>query len=104
MLGGWGYTYTEDNMLKTVKKNNGFMAQYFYDGDGKRVKSIENVGGSNVTTIYAYQGFNVLYEKTVENGTITKYQCANFFHREKALIGCESRMYLPDPTGVRVVS
>jgi hypothetical protein len=46
----------------------------------------------------------VLYEKTVENGTITKYQCANFFHREKALIGCESRMYLPDPTGVRVVS
>lgn len=60
-------------MLKTVKKNNAFMAEYFYDGDGKRVKKIENIAGSNITTIYIYQGLTVLYEKTLGNGTVTKY-------------------------------
>ena len=62
----WNYTYNVDNMLKTVVKNGSFAGEYFYDGDGKRVKKVENVDGSNTTTIYIYgRGLNALYEVDV---------------------------------------
>ncbi|MFQ5761826.1 MAG: hypothetical protein ACE5PO_02210 [Candidatus Bathyarchaeia archaeon] len=50
-----------------VKKNGQTIEQY-YDGDGKRIKKIEN----SVTTIYIYRGLAVLYGKVLGDFTATK--------------------------------
>ena len=42
------YDYDAENRL--VKINNGAIGQYFYDGEGRRVKKIDNGG----TTVFAY--------------------------------------------------
>jgi RHS repeat-associated protein len=53
------YFYDHAHRLDTVKKNGVTIGQYWYDGDGKRIKSAEST-----ETIYIYSGLNVLYEKT----------------------------------------
>ncbi|MGC1120082.1 MAG: RHS repeat-associated core domain-containing protein [Candidatus Methanofastidiosia archaeon] len=64
------YTYQFDpaNRLQNVKKNGLTIGEYYYDGDGKRIKSTESA-----ETTYIYAGLNVMYEKTVTGEAIYIY-------------------------------
>lgn len=64
----WLYTYDTKNQLTEVEKNQQIVAQYEYDGDGKRIKKTEWIESlqEHHTTIYAYSGLNVIYEKNLD--------------------------------------
>jgi RHS repeat-associated protein len=66
--GGWTYSYDYENRLTAVSRNGVTVQQNYYDGDGNRV---EQVSG-NASTIYSYQGVNILYQKNLTSDTIVK--------------------------------
>ncbi len=68
VIGGQTYslTYNAENQLVTVTGPNGFTATFVYDGDGRRVKAVEN----GVTTLF----IGAHYE--VKGSEITKYYFA----------------------------
>jgi len=68
----WTYTYDYNNMMIRATKNSVIQGEYFYDGDGKRVKGIETN-----TKVYSYVGLSMIYEKDVTANSITKYFYAN---------------------------
>ncbi len=68
----WTYAYDYSNMMTKAVKNGVTQGQYLYDGDGKRVKVIEGN-----TKVYAFLGLDIIYEKDVTAGTVTKYFYAN---------------------------
>jgi RHS repeat-associated protein len=54
----WEYSYDCENRLLSVKKDGQVTEEYFYDGDGKRIRKTD--AGSE--RVYIYGGLNVLYE------------------------------------------
>ena len=64
----WTYSYDYENRLTGVKHNGVVVQQDYYDGDGNRV--MQTAGNSSV--VYSYQGVNVLYQKNITSGTVTK--------------------------------
>jgi uncharacterized protein RhaS with RHS repeats len=60
----WDYMYDYVNRLKKIEENSSVIGEYVYDGDDRRIQTIEN----NETTTYIYTGWSVLYE---ENSTGT---------------------------------
>jgi hypothetical protein len=69
----WDYVYDFENRLTKVEYFDGTqtltLGQYYYDGDGKRIKKVE----ASQTTIYIYQGWNVIFEKESSTMTETKH-------------------------------
>ena len=68
----WAFTYDYDNRLTKVVRAGSTVLQNVYDGDGKRIKKTE----SN-PIVFTYQGLNVLYEKDLTTGVVTKRFYAN---------------------------
>jgi uncharacterized protein RhaS with RHS repeats len=61
--------WTKENRIQAITNTaTGQVAQYFYDGDGQRVKKIQN----GQTTIY----IGALYEKNITTGEVTTYYFA----------------------------
>ena len=50
--GGQTYVYDAENKMISASNSSGTLGQYFYDGDGRRVKKI--VPGTGETTIFVY--------------------------------------------------
>jgi RHS repeat-associated protein len=71
----WFYAYEKRNLLTQVEKNQQILAQYKYDGDGKRIKKTEWIESVQEyhTTIYQYSGINVTYEKNLNTGSHATY-------------------------------
>ena len=67
----WTREYYHDLMVNAVK-NGATQGQYFYDGDGLRVKLVEGN-----TKVYTFLWLGILYEKDVTAGTVTKSFYAN---------------------------
>ncbi|MFQ5892130.1 MAG: hypothetical protein ACE5HW_04990, partial [Candidatus Methanofastidiosia archaeon] len=69
----WEYIYDDgcscNNRLTEIKLNGQTIGRYWYDGDGKRIKKLED----SKTTIYIYSGIKVIYEKVIKMGVETKY-------------------------------
>ncbi|HRH40131.1 MAG TPA: RHS repeat-associated core domain-containing protein [Pyrinomonadaceae bacterium] len=62
------YIFNGDNKQVEVKdSSNQIIGQYFYDGDGKRIKKITNTE----TTIFVYSGGKLVAEYTANNATPT---------------------------------
>lgn len=68
----WAFTYDYDNRLTKVVHAGTTVLQSVYDGDGKRIKKTE---GDPI--VFTYQGLNVLYEKDLTTGVVTKRFYAN---------------------------
>ncbi len=68
----WVYSYDYENRLTKVVHSGTTVQLNFYDGDGNRIKKTETD-----TTVYSYQGLNILYEKDTTTGTVTKHFYAN---------------------------
>jgi len=73
ILEEWYYNYDYENRLTKVEYFDGqqttILGEYFYDGDGKRIKKVESLQ----TTIYIYLGWNIIFEKESSTMTETKY-------------------------------
>ncbi len=52
----WSYVYDYNNMMIRAVKNGATQGQYYYDGDGKRVKVVEGN-----TKVHAFLGLNIIY-------------------------------------------
>jgi len=68
----WTYAYNEAGLLASVKQGATTVAQYFYDGLGRRVKSTEPSGSKTLTTYFVFSGDEVLFTKRVVGTTVTK--------------------------------
>ena len=68
----WSYTYDYNNMMIRATKNSVIQGEYFYDGDGKRIKAKETN-----TKVYSYIGLSPIYEKDLNASSIIKYFYAN---------------------------
>jgi RHS repeat-associated protein len=55
----WNYTYDYANRLMKVEKNDSVLEEYIYDGEGKRIQSIEDSA-----TTYVYSGIDIVFEET----------------------------------------
>jgi YD repeat-containing protein len=71
----WSYTYNAQDMLTEAEKNQQVLAQYGYNGDGRRVKKTEWVESLQEyqTVIYIYSGTDVLCEKNLNTGAHCSY-------------------------------
>lgn len=72
----WTYGYYYDNNLETVTRDGNTIAEYFYDGLGRRVVSKEGYPDAS-TRIYVYVGDSVVYEWDPETRTGLKYVYAH---------------------------
>lgn len=54
----WSYTYDYNNMIIRATKNSVIQGEYFYDGDGQRVKVKETN-----TKVYSYVGLAIRVAK-----------------------------------------
>jgi RHS repeat-associated protein len=54
----WEYSYDCEDRLLSVKKDGQVTEEYFYDGDGKRIKKVD----ADSDRVYIYGGLNVLFE------------------------------------------
>jgi RHS repeat-associated protein len=63
----WSYTYDKRNLLAEVVKNQQVIAQYTYDGDGRRIQKREWIEDlqNYQTIVYCYSGLNIIYEKNI---------------------------------------
>jgi len=106
----WSYTYDARNRLIQVEKNQHIIAQYSYDGDGRRVQKTEWIEDLQEykTTIYVHAGLNVLYEKNLNTnknaiyiygpmGRIAKKvgELADYYHQD----GLGSTRLITDQSG-----
>jgi RHS repeat-associated protein len=64
----WTYIHDKRKMLVQVEKNQRIIAQYAYDGDGRRIKKNEWMESLQEyeTRIYMYSGLDMLYEKNID--------------------------------------
>jgi RHS repeat-associated protein len=69
----WSYSYDYSNMLTKVVKGSDVLGQYYYDGEGKRVKVTEN----GATRVSIQLGLSLIYEKNTGSGSQAKYISAN---------------------------
>ncbi|MBU7047927.1 MAG: RHS repeat-associated core domain-containing protein, partial [Theionarchaea archaeon] len=65
----WLYTYDYANRLTKVEKNSVILGEYIYDGDGKRIQTIED----SKSTTYIYSGLNILYEENTTGTALYIY-------------------------------
>jgi hypothetical protein len=69
----WKYYYDYENRLIKVEYFDGsqttVLGEYYYDGDGKRIKKVE----ASQTTIYIYLGWNIIFKK--ESSTMMETKC-----------------------------
>lgn len=71
----WTYAYNEMGLLREVKEGSTVRAQYFYDGLGRRVKTVE--GGTTTYVVYGL-GMDPIFERSVSGSTTdTRYVFAN---------------------------
>jgi RHS repeat-associated protein len=70
--GGWTYTYDYEGQMTTATQNGNDAQTNVYDGVGRRVEKSENE-----TTIFTYQGVNLLFEKGIDTGTTTDHIYGN---------------------------
>ncbi|MBU7017062.1 MAG: RHS repeat protein, partial [Theionarchaea archaeon] len=63
----WSYIYDKRNLLTEIVKNQQVIAQYTYDGDGRRIQKREWIEDlqNYQTIVYCYSGLNVIYEKNI---------------------------------------
>ena len=95
----WAFTYDYDNRLTKVVRAGSTVLQNVYDGDGKRIKKTE----SN-PIVFTYQGLNVLYEKDLTTGVVTKRFYANGLQVAK-MVGSTTTYLHEDHIGsIRFVS
>ncbi len=78
----WEFTYDAENRLTVVKKNDVVVAQFWYDGDGNRVKGVvvKDVDGTPTSTTTYYVGKHYEYSTgSACSGSScnTKYYFAN---------------------------
>ena len=71
----WSYTYDKRNQLTQVDLNQQTIAQYTYDGDGRRIKKTEWIESLQQyqDIAYIYSGINVIYEKNITTGQSASY-------------------------------
>jgi len=69
------YTYDTRNQLIQVDKNQHIIAEYQYDGDGRRIQKTEWKESLEEyhTTIYIYSGLEVIYEKNLSTNKEATY-------------------------------
>ena len=65
----WKYYYDPLSELTGVSKNGATVQNNTYSGDGKRITQTTSGG----TTVYSYQGIDVLYQKNLTTGFSTDY-------------------------------
>jgi len=95
----WTFTYDYDNRLTKVVRAGSTVLQSVYDGDGKRIKKTE---GNPI--VFTYQGLNVLYEKDLTSGVVTKRFYANGLQVAK-MVGSTTTYLHEDHIGsIRFVS
>ncbi len=95
----WAFTYDYDNRLTKVVRAGSTVLQNAYDGDGKRIKKTE--GNPIVST---YQGLNVLYEKDLTTGVVTKRFYANGLQVAKMVGSTISYLHEDHIGSIRFVS
>ncbi len=74
---GRTFNYDAENKQKTAANTGGTIGQYFYDGDGKRVKKIGIMNGQAEETIFVYDAFGKLvaeYSTQLSQTPQTQYQ------------------------------
>ena len=71
----WSYIYDTRNQLTQVEKNQQVIAQYSYDGDGRRIKKTEWIESLQEyqTIVYVYSGSNIIYEKNINTDQEATY-------------------------------
>jgi RHS repeat-associated protein len=78
----WTYTYNGMGLLKEVKLGASSVAQYFYDGLGRRVKTVEG----SATTFFVYGlGVDPIHEKS--GTTETRHVYADGMRIAKMVVG-----------------
>src|SRR3989442_10130872 len=95
----WTFTYDYDNRLVKVVRAGTTVLQNVYDGDGKRVEKTE--GDS---TVFAYLGLNVLFEKDLNTGVVTKRFYANGLQVAKMVGSTVSYLHEDRLGSIRFVS
>ncbi|HLQ07362.1 MAG TPA: RHS repeat-associated core domain-containing protein [Nitrososphaerales archaeon] len=95
----WAFTYDYDNRLTKVDHAGTTVLQNVYDGDGKRIEKTE--GDS---TVFSYQGLNVLFEKDLNSGVVTKRFYANGLQVAKMVGSTVSYLHEDRLGSIRFVS
>jgi RHS repeat-associated protein len=73
--GNWSYSYDTRELLTQVEKDQQMVANYSYDGDGRRMTKTEWIESLQEyhTLVYVNSGANILYEKNVTTGSYATY-------------------------------
>src|SRR3989442_13423827 len=95
----WSFTYDYDNRLTRVVHAGTTVLQNVYDGDGKRIEKTE--GDS---TVFTYLGLNVLFEKDLNTGVVTKRFYANGLQVAKMVGNTVSYLHEDHLGSIRFVS
>lgn len=75
---GYQYSYDYENRLTKIETNSGAVAEYTYDGLGRRIESIVH-GATNVTRRYYYDsGWRVLAETDESDDLQREYVYGNY--------------------------
>ena len=64
-------TYNPDGQIETITDRRGTVTRWEYDAFGRMVKMIEDYGGLNLTTFYAYDTLGRLVSITDTRGVVT---------------------------------
>src|SRR3989454_5359049 len=95
----WSFTYDYDNRHTKAVHAGTSVLQNVYDGDGKRIEKTE--GDS---TVFTYQGLNVLFEKDLNTGVATKRFYANGLQVAKMVGNTVSYLHEDHLGSIRFVS
>src|SRR2546422_842758 len=95
----WTFTYDYDNRLTTAARAGTNVLRNVYDGDGKRIEKTE--GDS---TVFTYQGLNVLFEKDLNTEVVTKRFYANGLQLAKMVGSTVSYLHEDHLGSIRFVS
>ncbi|MGA2198460.1 MAG: RHS repeat-associated core domain-containing protein [Nitrososphaerales archaeon] len=69
----WTYFYNSQGQMTKVLENGVLVQQNLYDGNGRRVEQTTSAG----STLYFYDGINILYEENIQTGVDTKHLYAD---------------------------
>src|SRR5437667_1318783 len=95
----WMFTYDYDNRLTKAVHGGTTVLQNFYDGDGRRIEKTE--GDS---TVFTFLGLNVLFEKDLNTGVVTKRFYANGLQVAKMVGSTVSYLHEDHLGSIRFVS
>lgn len=94
----WTYAYNEMGLLKEVNKDDVVRATYAYEAFSRRVKAIENVNGSNVTTLFVY-GLGLDPLGTKSGSGETRYVYANGLRIARTVVDASTCYHHLDALG-----